>query len=103
MDRRGSCVGWGVIFFLNVSGLNFFFFFFFFFFVFYKWCYIHGVPYSGKVSVVFFILLSFRKVSVSWGGYSELSVYDYSRQETDIHNILSDVFLLALCCVKFNQ
>ncbi|MDN1857311.1 hypothetical protein FCZ59_24630 [Escherichia coli] len=29
MDRRGSCVGWGVIFFLNVSGLNFFFFFFF--------------------------------------------------------------------------
>ncbi len=67
MDRRGSCVGWGVIFFLNVSGLNFFFFFFFFFFVFYKWCYIHGVPYSGKVSVVFFILLSFRKVSVSWG------------------------------------
>lgn len=26
MDRRGSCVGWGVIFFLNVSGLNFFFF-----------------------------------------------------------------------------
>lgn len=28
MDRRGSCVGWGVIFFLNVSGLNFFFFFF---------------------------------------------------------------------------
>lgn len=26
------------------------------------------------------------------GGYSELSVYDYSRQETDIHNILSDVF-----------
>lgn len=27
MDRRGSCVGWGVIFFLNVSGLNFFFFF----------------------------------------------------------------------------
>lgn len=93
----GGVVLAGVSFFSECIRFKFFFFFF------YKWCYIHGVPYSGKVSVVFFILLSFRKVSVSWGGYSELSVYDYSRQETDIHNILSDVFLLALCCVKFNQ
>lgn len=101
MDRRGSCVGWGVIFFLNVSGLNFFFFFFFSSFI------------NGVISMEYRIQERYLSSSLFYypsgrflfpgGGYSELSVYDYSRQETDIHNILSDVFLLALCCVKFNQ